>query len=226
MNKEFNDFNSNYYLGLFKKYGVSPKSLGWNKGKQFLRFDQLTKDYNLDNRSFIDVGCGFGDFASYLKTNDSLQNISYLGIDLIDEFIQIAEDSHKEDNFKFINGDFLETNFKDKFDYAISSGIFNLTNSFDSNYDMIRIFIEKMLLCCTKSISIDFLSDQVDFTHDHTFHSNPSKILSIAYEFSRNVSLSNDYFPFEFTLRINKDDSFNKNTTIFNTVIEKMKVSD
>ena len=221
MIKEYTKYNSNYYLQLFKKYGVSPKSLGWDKGKQFLRFDQLTKDYTFEGSSFFDVGCGFGDFAAYLKRKSCWEGLNYLGIDLIDEFIETAKGLHKEDNFRFINGDFLQTNFDEKFDFVISSGLFNLKNNFDNHYDIIRIYIEKMLHCCNKSVSIDFLSDQVDFMLDHTFHSNPAKILTIAYEFSKNVSLSNDFFPFEFTIKINKDDSFSKKTTIFNTIIQK-----
>ena len=218
MIKQYTDYNSDYYLQLFKKHGVSPKSLGWDKGKQFLRFDQLTKYNAFEGCSFFDVGCGFGDFATYLKRKSGWEGIKYLGIDLIDEFIETAKDLHKEDNFRFIIGDFLQTNFEEKFDYVLSSGIFNLKNNCENHYDMIKIYIEKMLSYCKRSVSIDFLSDQVDFMLDHTSHSNPSKILSIAYEFSKNVSLSNDYFPFEFTLRINKDDSFNKETTIFNSI--------
>ena len=67
--------NSNYYLNLFNKYGESPKSLGWSKGKQFLRYDQLTRDCTLKNSSFLDVGCGFGDFASYLKIQKDWKTI-------------------------------------------------------------------------------------------------------------------------------------------------------
>lgn len=210
--------NSNYYLNLFKKYGESPKSLGWSKGKQFLRYDQLTRDCTLKNSSFLDVGCGFGDFASYLKIQKYWKTINYLGIDLIDEFLNIANKNHPERNFRFSKEDFLDTDLNEKFDYVISSGVFNLKNDSKNQYNVIKSFIEKMLCYSKKSISIDFLSDKVEYGHEHSFHSNPSKILSLAYEFSKNISLSNDYFPFEYTLRINKDDNFDKETAIFNSL--------
>jgi SAM-dependent methyltransferase len=218
MTKEYNNSNSDYYLKLFEKYGQSPKSLGWDKGKQFLRFDQLTKYYILKDCSILDIGCGFGDFATYLKSKDAWESIHYLGIDLIDDFVQVATKSHDQDNFRFISGEFIETNFSDKFDYVISSGVFNLNNDFEDNYKLLENFIAKMLSHCNKSVSIDFLSDQVEFKHSHNFHWEPSRVLKMAYKFSKNISLSNDYFPFEFTIRINKDDTFNMDTTVFNYI--------
>ena len=221
MTKRYETYNSNYYLKLYKKYGICSKSLGWDKGKQFLRFDQLTKNYILKDCSILDVGCGFGDLASYLKGKDNWVSIHYLGIDLIDDFVKVAKQSHKVKNFKFISGEFLDTNFNNNFDYILSSGVFNLKNNLENNYKLIETFIAKMLKHCNKSVSIDFLSDQVDFKHKHNFHWNPPKVLKIAYKFSRNVSLSNDYFPFEFTLRINKDDSFDKKNTKFRNIYNK-----
>ena len=220
MTEGHNTYNSNYYLQLFKKHGISHKSLGWDKGKQFLRFDQLTKFWRLQDCSILDVGCGFGDFVYYLKSKDTWTSIHYLGIDLIDKFVQVAKKSHDENNIEFISGDFLDATFKKDFDYVISSGVFNLKNNLEDNYKIIQIYIAKMLLHCNKSVSIDFLSDQVDFKHNHNFYWNPSRVLNIACNFSRNVSLSHDYFPFEFTLTINKDDSFDKKTTIFKNFYE------
>ena len=67
--KLFMETLNKYYEKLYKKYGYSPKSLGWEKGKQFLRFHQLTCDFELKNASILDVGCGFGDFIKYLNLN-------------------------------------------------------------------------------------------------------------------------------------------------------------
>ena len=215
---------SDYYSKLFKQHGQSPKSLGWSKGKQFLRFDQLTKYYMLKDCSILDVGCGFGDFVTYLKSKYEWASIDYLGIDLIDDFVQVAKKTHHQNNFRFISGEFIETDLIGKFDYVISSGIFNLKNDNGNNHNLLEQFISKMLSHCNKSVSIDFLSDKVEFKHSHNFHWDPSRLLSMAYKFSKNVSLSNDYFPFEFTLRINKDDSFDKETAVFNHISKQQKI--
>ena len=38
------------YVKRYKEFGYSPKSLGWDKGKQDIRFDILTSFYNFNNK--------------------------------------------------------------------------------------------------------------------------------------------------------------------------------
>ncbi|OGI17034.1 MAG: hypothetical protein A2287_00070 [Candidatus Melainabacteria bacterium RIFOXYA12_FULL_32_12] len=201
------------YSDRLKLYGYSPKTLGWVKGKQDIRFDILISQYNFENKSLLDIGCGFGDLNKNLKKN--YKNYTYLGIDLNDELIQIGKELYKEEHIRFESGDFLEKNFSEQFDYIIESGIFNHKLEGISNYDFIEAVIEKSLKICNDGIAFDFLSDKVDYTDGHTFHSSPEKILSIAYKFSRNIVLRNDYMPFEFSLFLFKDDSFSKENTVF-----------
>ena len=68
------------YAVRYQQYGYSPKTLGWLKGKQDIRFEILTSQYNFANKSVLDLGCGFGD----LNITLSKKNIpyTYLGIDL------------------------------------------------------------------------------------------------------------------------------------------------
>ena len=46
------------YRRLLAAHGYSHKALGWDKGKQFLRFHQITSSWNLSGASLLDVGCG------------------------------------------------------------------------------------------------------------------------------------------------------------------------
>ena len=57
--------------------------------------------------------------------------------------------------------------------------------------------------------------------YGHTFHFAPDKILSMGYKYTRNVVFRNDCLPFEFAIFLFKDDSFDKETTIFNRYIEQ-----
>lgn len=70
-------------------------------------------------------------------------------------------------------------------------------------------------MLCSDGLAFDFLSDKVDYRHEHTFHSSPEKVLEIAYKYSRNIVLRNDYMPFEFAIIIFKDDGFDKQDTVF-----------
>ena len=212
-----NDVESviNRYTKRYNEFGYSPKSLGWDKGKQDVRFDILSSQYNFENKHVLDIGCGFGDFNNTLikKTN----NYKYTGIELVEALYLEAQNHYKNDNVNFVNENILEFSPEiNSFDYAVSSGVFNHKICNNDNYKFIEDVIIKAMSLCKDGLAFDFLSDKVDFELDHTFHSSPERILSIAYKYSRNIVLRNDYMPFEFSIFIFKDDSYNKNNTLFN----------
>ncbi len=209
------------YRSLFKEFGYSPKSLGWNNGKQFLRFHQLTSSWVLENSSWLDVGCGFGDFIKFLRGN-KVDNFSYTGIDVVPEFINFANNHYQNSNCKFVNKPFLQSDFAKSFDYVIASGTFNFQIDGINGYKYIEANMCKMFNLCNKAVALDFITDNVDLKHEHNFNSNPQKILSLAYKLSRRVVLRNDYFPFEFGIIIYKDDNFIPDLTIFSEVHDKL----
>ncbi len=205
------------YSKKYQRFGYSPKSLGWNKGKQFLRFHSLTHRFDLGNSSILDFGCGFGDFNAYLRKID-MNDYEYLGIDITKDFIEEANKRYADSHITFISGDFLALEMSRQYDYVISSGVCNhgLIAEFQGGgYNFIEQSMRKSFVSCNKAIAFDFLSDKVDYRLEHTFHSSPGKILEIAYGLSRNIIFDNSYFPFEFSVIIYKDDSFRKESTTY-----------
>lgn len=220
----FDFFNSNY-----EKYGYSVKSLGWLKGKQNIRFHALTSFFDL-SRSFamLDVGCGFGDVNKYFAANN-IMDYTYHGIDLVEGMIATANDIYKgQSNISFSCGDFL-TDIPDepKYDYVIASGIFNFQLNDVDNYTNAEEILKKALSVCNANgaVSFDFQSDKADFYAENgvSFYNSPEKILSIAYKYSRNVVLHNLYMPFEFSLTVFKDDSFEPSNLVFHKFIADHK---
>jgi len=199
----------------FKEYGYSPKALGWDKGRQDIRFEVLLSFFRCRGKSILDIGCGFGDLNRYLA-NEYGDAYRYTGIDLVDDLIDEGRRHYSEEHIRFLNADFLEYPFKEKFDIIIGSGIFN--HKFSSGHN--DIFVEKVLQkawrLCEDGLAFDFLSDKVDYRHDHTYHNNPERILGLAYGLSRNIILRNDYMPFEFSLYVGKDDRFDREDAVFN----------
>lgn len=223
MNTDKYDINSSnqFYRQLLKDHGYTPMALGL-KGEQLLRFHQLTSDWDLNCSSILDVGCGFGDFNKYLQFLN-VKDCSYTGIEVVKEFFDEACKRYSGDSIRFCNEDFLGKTDLGQFDYAFASGTFNLRIEGIDEYEYVFTNMKKMFSHSKKAIAIDFLSDKVDYSHSWNFNFSPEKILSLAYQLSRNVSLKNTYFPFEFSIIIHKDDSFRKETTIFTTVEEKFK---
>lgn len=212
-NKLLSDYNSR-----FEKYGYNPKTLGWDKGKQDLRFKILTSQFNFTSinskpKSILDIGCGFGDLKKFLDTNNPAP-IKYTGIDMVDNLVEIGKQHFKDADFYV--GNYLDFRTEQTYDYAFSSGMFNRKFEEDnSNEQFIYDCMKKTYSIVNDGFAFNFLSDKVDYEYPHTYHSNPSKILEMAYSFSRRVSLRNDYMPFEFTIFIFKDDTFEKENTIF-----------
>lgn len=209
------------YQRLYDEHGYSIKTLGWDKGKQFLRFHQLTSDWDLEGARILDVGCGFGDFVGYV-TKLGIKKFSYLGIDLVESFVLEGRQRYGSTGVEFASGDFLSMNIETEFDFVISSGIFSLKVEGVDGYVRIQDSLRKMFALSTQAIAADFLSDKVEYLYHNrqfrNFTSSPEKILSIAYSMSRNVALKNNYFPFEFAVNVYKDDSFSKETTAFRQV--------
>lgn len=163
-NKIVNEQNSRY-----EKYGYSPKVLGWDKGKQDLRFSILTSQYNdFQGKRILDVGCGFGDFKLFLDKKISSSSYSYTGIDLNENLIQLAKE--KFENGEFYAGNYLNFEPEEKFDYAVSSGMFNYRfDTEGANDKFIYDCMKKTFELCNEGFAFDFLSDKVDYRYEHAY---------------------------------------------------------
>jgi ubiquinone/menaquinone biosynthesis C-methylase UbiE len=77
------------YAERYNEFGYSPKTLGWIKGKQDLRFDSLTSQYNYENKHVLDIGYGFGDLNK--KLSKKVSAYEYTGVELVDAFCTEAK---------------------------------------------------------------------------------------------------------------------------------------
>lgn len=203
------------YSRRFAEHGYDPRTLGWDKGKQQTRFRILTSQYDFRGKRVLDIGCGFGDLNEGLQRRTG-REYSYHGVDLVPDLIDRAKDLYPAGNITFSCADVLSDDFTGNFDYAVASGLFNFPFNDVANYDFIDAVINKALSFCCDGLAFDFLSDKVDWRQANNFYSSPEQVLGMAYKYSRNVVLRNDYMPFEFAVFINKDSSFLAEDTIFN----------
>lgn len=202
-------------------HGYDPKTLGWTTGRQAVRFEALTSQLLGRCPRILDIGCGFGDLNRCLQQKFG-EKYHYLGVDLVGKLLDEGRARFSGKNISFLEGDFLDLDLPElRFDYAIASGIFNHRLSDGNNYALIEATIEKALSLCNFGLAFDFLSDKVDYRLDHCFHSSPETVLGIAYRFSRNVIVRNDYMPFEFSLFIDKRDAYSSSRPIFDSFLKK-----
>lgn len=192
------------YSERLKEYGYDPKTLGWSKNKEIIRFKVLSQIGQFENCSVLDVGCGFGDFLKYLKQKNI--NVEYTGVDLNADLITIAREQHPE--VLFLVGDFEELYFEQKYDWIIASGLFN--HRLENNYQFITNVLSKMYNLSRRGFAADFLNSYVDFRDQDLFYAEPETVFSICKKFSRRIILRADYMPFENCIYCYKNDAINE----------------
>ena len=197
------------YNERLKQYGYNPKTLGWLKGKQEIRFQVLLEIGSLVNCSILDVGCGFGDLYGFLVNNGI--KIQYTGVDINQNLLEIGKELYPTASFKVM--DFDTESLEKEFDWVFASGIFNF--KLEDNESFIKNMLSKMFSISKKGVAVDFMSSYVDYQNEGSYHAIPGEIFSYCKQLSRRVTLRHDYMPFEFCVYIYKNDQFNKRT-VFN----------
>jgi len=106
----------------FEKHGQSPKALHWvSYASQAVRFKHLVADVEIENRSILDAGCGMGDILPFLYAK--ADRFDYLGVDMNEDFINIAKKRYSGHSFKV--GDPFFGRTRTKYDVVLSSGVMN-----------------------------------------------------------------------------------------------------
>jgi SAM-dependent methyltransferase len=205
------------YRDRYSQFGFSEQAVGWGpKGRQRMRYEVLLSYWRLNKPSvLLDLGAGFG--SGCLPFFES-GGENYIGIELFDSFVARgrAEFNAFGDKFHLIEGDLGALEFFPDADIVVASGLFNSKFSKMDNYQFIEQIIAKALKCSRLGVAFNFISDHTDFKEEYIFYANIGKVIEIAQLFSRNFLIKKDYFPFEFSLFINKDDSYSRDTSIFN----------
>ena len=173
-------------------HGESPKTLGWSSvNQQQTRFKRFYKYLPLGTHSITDIGCGFGDFASFLSSSNNHTLTSYTGIDINPNLLEIASLRQFQFSTQFLCGDILHKDFFEslksvKHDVIISAGIFNLNfyEDADKMHDFLFSMLDVMLKLQPSRIMFDFIpSERTD--------SYPKEDFIAVYDIPRLISYLN-----------------------------------
>ena len=198
------------YDARLDEFGETEQALGWGpKGRSRLRYEILLSRWDLSGATVIDFGCGFGDLYSAIVAKN--WNVDYIGVDLNSRLLDVA--SKRYPGVRFELGDLSVLDSLAPVDYVLTSGVFN--HLLADNRAFVTQAFERFDGVARRGFSSNFLSSYVDFPLDHTYHSKPEEILALAYRFSRNVVLRNDYMPFEFTVFVDKAAGVDSRLTVY-----------
>jgi SAM-dependent methyltransferase len=204
------------YAEAFKLHGDSSKAVMWPKGRQAERFSVLTSDIkkNAGKFSVLDFGCGLAHLYDYLQQHH--KDFSYTGVDMVPEFLKHNALKHPDAAFRQVD-DFMK-NCTDSFDYVVISGAFNIRYVEDEKEHEQLVFsiIEKLFAHTNVYLAADFMTDQVDFKQETTYHAKPADVMNLAFsKLSRRVIIDHSYLPYEYCLKVFKQTEIKRPDNIY-----------
>jgi SAM-dependent methyltransferase len=198
--KEVKDFYNNRH----KEVGDTLKSVGWStKESQYLRFEVLIRNLELENKTILDIGCGLGDFITFLEEK-GIKNFNYIGLDISESLIESAKNKFKDKkNIQFIVGDTLELIHRlPSFDISVMSGA--LSYKIEDNMGYTKEVMYQLAMKSNEVVAFNFLTSYVDYTLEKNFHYKPEEVFSMAKSICKKVNLYHDYPLYEFTVQLFK----------------------
>ena len=180
--------NNEFYTESIKEFGISAQGVRWNnKHSQYKRFEAITKRIkkHISISTVVDVGCGFGEYYEYLKTNKKLP-LKYIGIDCEQDMVNISQKRFQNEEFHLIdvlNDDLIYG------DYLISSGALNILS-----FEEMEIFISKCYLHSNKGFIFNALKTL-------TFNGvKQYEVIDMCKKYSDTVSVYDGYLENDFTI--------------------------
>jgi trans-aconitate methyltransferase len=177
-----------YHQQMIQLHGAdSSLALGWRtRDDQLLRFRILAEIADLNERSVLDAGCGYGDLYTFLL--QIYPTVKYSGIEQMTEMVKEGRRSVPG----IMQGDFLRDRLPVS-DYVLVSGSLNY------GQDVFEA-IPKLYAACTMGLGFNLLrkvtGEGILKAHD------PDEIFAFARTLSPNVALRDDYAEEDFTLFI------------------------
>jgi len=186
------------YQKKYKKYGVDPKSLQWRQlGAAHQRFRQMWAEIDFNNVSVLDVGCGFGEMAKFLRKR--YEGVKYTGVDIVPEFIEEAKKNYPE--YEFEVRDYFKDPLEDKFDVILASGVLNsnLENNMEYRKKAIKIMFEHTKKVLAFNMAGAHPQPETE-KGSNIWYADSLEVLGYSLTLTRRVLLRHQYHPTDFTI--------------------------
>ena len=176
------------------------KMMGWTRKQvQQIRFKAITSLFNFNDISVLDLGCGDGDFKTYLDARFS--NFHYIGLDLQESFITYAKERFiAHNNTWFYSIDFARCQLP-KVDVVVACGALSYKCQ-DSNYyiDCIKQFYQS----ANKALIFNMLNQDYFESGQLIVAHNKVHIFEQCQKICNNVILKEGYLDNDFTVIMSK----------------------
>jgi trans-aconitate methyltransferase len=200
-NKKTSDDNyaaklKRHYAHLVLKHGDSFRAVDWgSEVGQNMRFEVLLDCVDFRHLRILDVGCGVGHLAAYLKKQGF--EGSYLGIDLVPEMIESAKLHNSDFTFQVVNS--LEKAESFHPDLVIASGLFTFADEL-----LFKDTISQLFRLTCHALAFNSLSAWKEHQVQNEFHADPFETFKFCAGLTKKIVFRHDYMPHDFSLYLYK----------------------
>lgn len=202
--REIHDTVSRYYAQRIAEHGPGPRGVDWNSDEsQRLRHAQFLRLIETDPAaSILDLGCGYGDFLTYLRARGHVG--AYAGWDVASEMIAAAKSLHGA----VADCTWHTGAVPDQVcDFAIASGVLNVKGEVPAEtWDEYAKRVIETLACSGRrgfGFNMLSLSSDAEKRRPHLFYADPAGMLRHCLDrYGRHVALLQDYGLWEFTVLV------------------------
>ena len=196
-----------WYAEKVARHGYDHRGLGFRtRSSQERRFEALLLLGDFHGRTLLDVGCGFGDFLTFLR--DHGIEPRYTGIDICEPMVKRCLERFAGTEAGFHVADALEWQPREAPDFVVASGIFGL-DSRDARA-RIRPTLRRMFGWARVGMAANFLSLRSLEPAENRVYVDPAEALEMGLALTPAVRLDHSYLPNDFTLYLDKTPSWNR----------------
>jgi SAM-dependent methyltransferase len=190
-----------WYEDKVRRFGYDHRGLGFrNHSSQVKRFEALLGLGDFHQRRVLDVGCGFGDFLSFL-VGRGIRPI-YTGLDLCEPMVARGRERFAPEEGRFLAGDVLDYEPDEPYDYVVASGIFGLDAH--GTRERIRPTVARMFEWAREGAAANFLSRLSPTPAEARVYVDPVEMLELGLALTPAARLDHTYLPNDFTLHLYK----------------------
>jgi SAM-dependent methyltransferase len=182
-----------HYLPLLEKFGVTSRAVDYHhSGNHMARFVVLAGIEDIRQASILDVGCGVGHLAKWLKQHG--HEGEYTGIDILPEMVARARETHPD--MRFEQCDILAEPDRFRADFVMSNGIFHLGDA-----PLMHRVVAAMYGACGKGAAFNSLSTWDEAGSRRGFFcADPLETLAFCRTLTPHILMRHDYLPHDFTV--------------------------
>lgn len=172
------------YSERFHKFGVDPRTLGWdNNQNQNQRFLTAIKSVDVNGKSILDVGCGFSDFYSFLKEYYGKESaFSYSGIDINPDLINECRVRFPDAQYE-VRNILVQPHVANAWDVVTMFGLLNYKIPDYDNLSYAKDFIATAFTIAKDYLIVDMLSSKKNINYpseDFVIYHEPAVMLDYA----------------------------------------------